>query len=87
MTNVYNLRTLSVEHALAPFLGLLDVDKAAYAPVAETEGVGHGVPDIGPTDDGDWDPNDGIENCYNFSHGRLWCNVPVACRGRNDKMQ
>ena len=72
-------RSLPADHPLPPLLGLPDVDVAADPPVAEPEGVCHGVPDVGPADDRDRDAHDGVEYRHDLPHRRLGGNVPVTC--------
>ena len=72
-------RSLPADHPLPPLLGLPDVDVAADPPVAEPEGVRHGVPDVGPADDGDRDTHDGVEYRHDLPHRGLGGNVPVTC--------
>ena len=77
---IQHSRSLPADHPLPPLLGLPDVDVAADPPVAEPEGVGHGVSDVGPADDGDGDTHDGVEYRHDLPHRGLGGNVPVSCR-------
>ena len=76
--DIFNSRSLSAQYSLPPLLGLLDVDIAADPPVAEPEGVGHGVSNVGPADDGDRDANDGVEDCHDLADRSLGSNVAIA---------
>ena len=75
-----NSRSLSAQDSLPSLLCLLNIDIAADPPVAEPEGVGHGVPDVGPADDGDGDTHDGVEYRHDLPHRGLGGDVPVSCR-------
>ena len=71
-------RSLSAQDSLPPLLCLLDVNITTDSPVAESEGVSHGVPNVGPADDSDGDPNNGVENRHDLSNGSLRGDVAVT---------
>ena len=78
--SLFDLRSAVSTHGPPPpLLWLLGAEIAEDPPVAESEGVGHGVADVGPAEDSQGDPADRVEDCHDLGHGRLWGNVAVTC--------
>ena len=71
-------RSLPADHPLPSLLRLPDIHVAADSPVAEPEGMGHGVTDVGPAYDRDGDTHDGVEYCHDFTNRGLWGNMTVS---------
>ena len=71
-------------HAPLPaLLGLLGAEVAEDAPVGEPEGVGHGVADVGPAEDGEGDAEDRVEDGHDLGDGGLGGDVTVAWKIQN----
>ena len=59
-------------------LRFLGTKIAEDPPVGESEGVGHGIANVGPAEHGERDAKDGVEYGHHFGHCSLWSNVTVA---------
>ena len=67
---IIHLRSLSTQDPLSSFLSFLNIHIAANLPIAKSECLSHGIPNIGPADDSDRDANYCIEYCHYLTN---WC--------------
>lgn len=61
------------------FLGLSRANVTKDPPIGEPEGVGHRVADIGPTEHGQRDAQNGVEYGDDFSDGGFRRDVAITC--------
>ena len=62
------------------FFGFACADVAANLPVEEAERVGHGVADVGQTQQHQRNAQNGVKDGHHFAPLRLRSNVPVTYR-------
>ena len=75
---IIHLRSLPTQDPLSPLLSFLNIHVAADLPVAKSECLSHGIPNIRPADDSDRDANDCIEYGHYLTNWCLGSNVTIA---------
>lgn len=69
---------MSAHGPASSLLRLLRAQVTKYPPVTEPEGVGHCIPNVGPTENGQGDPANGVEDGNDLRNCSLGSNVSIA---------
>ena len=61
---------------------LSSADITTYPPIAKSEGICHGISDVGPAQYCQWNPQNGVKNRHDLGYRGLWRNVTITLDGQ-----